>query len=99
MQAVYLGHGDGEAEIGKAMICIERQRDVTRGLILDVILTMHKEKGAARRPGLLVICQAVGKDDTAEARGNSSLQVRGILCDSQPTRADMPVTPRINASS
>src|SRR6266571_1941718 len=30
MHAMYLGHGDGEAEIGKAMICIERQRDDTR---------------------------------------------------------------------
>src|SRR6266702_4573862 len=87
MHAMYLGHGDGEAEIGKAMICIERQRDVTRGLILDVILPMHKEKGAACRPGLLVICQAVGKNDTAEARGNSGLQMRSILCDTRRLEA------------
>src|SRR5215469_6569276 len=44
---------------------------------------MHKEKSAACRPGLLVICKAIVKDETAETGRNSSLQVRGILCDTR----------------
>src|SRR6266702_338305 len=67
---------DGEAEIAKLMIGIERKRNILHRFILDMILVTHKEKGATSNP-VIPIGQSI--NPVANAHRSSSLDA-GETC-------------------